>query len=55
MSWSQALRVLMLCKSFSTWILLVYLNLKLYISSDLVSVFLYNSSNIGERTEVVSK
>ena len=55
MPWPQAIRVVMLCKSFSTWILLVYLKLKLYMSSDLVTVFLYNCSNIGVRTEVVLK
>ena len=55
MSWPQALRVFMLCKRFSTWILLVYLKLSLYMSSGPVTVFLYKSSSIRVRTEVVSK
>ena len=55
MSWPQALRVLMLCKSVSTWILLVYLKLALYMSSGLVAVFLYNCSSLRVRNEVVSK
>ena len=50
MSWPQALRVLMLCKSVSTWILLVYLKLALYMSSGLATVFLYKCSSIGVRT-----
>ena len=39
MSLPQAWRVLMLCKSFSTCILLVYLKLTLYMSSGLVTLF----------------
>ena len=47
MPWPQTLPVVMLCKSFSTWILLVHLKLKLKMSSDLVTISLYNCSNIG--------
>jgi len=42
-----ALCVLMLCKSFSTFLLVVSLKLKLYVSSDLVTVFLYNCLDAG--------
>ena len=53
MSWPKTVRALMFCNSFSTWILLVYLKLQLW--GDLVTVFLYNCSNAGLRTEIVSK
>ena len=56
MPWPQALRVVMLGKSFSTWTLLVYLKSKLYMSMrSCYSFSVQLLEYIAVRTEVVSK